>query len=309
MITLISAAAGIQTSYPFEGYGGIERIVAQLAHTLSETTHGVRVVAMRGSHIPNVQMVEVGAEGDMANLDFNDGPVFDFSHMKYYLGDKISIPFWSDNMGSNPLFPTKAVKWAFDMSWGDIIYPGIDLSQYHPEKKEDYYLFMSRIAPYKGTHEAIYIAKKLGINLKIAGHSGKYADPTYAEWIKEQCTGKIEYVGDIDEVQKRDLLAKARGLLFLPKWSALRFNIPRPIESFGIVAVEAMASGTPVFTDDTINGHTEIINKTGGGLIIGDNDWKRILDFKVDPDKLAKKAQYFSIERYAKELIEYAENH
>lgn len=304
MITLISAISGIPTSYPFVGYGGIERIVADLAHTLNKMGHGVTVVAYNGSCIPGVEIIECDTESDVMSLDL-DGTVIDFTHTKSYLGDKYSVPFWSDREGADPIFPTNAVRWALGHDAGKVIYPGIDLSRYTVGDKQDYYLFMSRIAPYKGVHEAIYIARKLGIRLLVAGHTGKYGDPSYANWIKEQCGDGIEWVGDVSDEEKNELLSHASGLIFLPMWEALRLPTPRPIESFGIVAIEAIASGTPVITESRMNGHIEIIRKTNGGLVVSDANWNRIKGYHPDPKRLSKNAKFFSSERYATDLLKY----
>ena len=50
------------------------------------------------------------------------------------------------------------------------IHHGLDLSQYKFQTEKQHYLsFLGRIAPVKGVHNAIEIAKRSGIPLKIAG--------------------------------------------------------------------------------------------------------------------------------------------
>ena len=50
------------------------------------------------------------------------------------------------------------------------IHHGVDLKAYRARSgKRDYLSFLGRIAPIKGTHIAIEVAKKSGIPLKIAG--------------------------------------------------------------------------------------------------------------------------------------------
>ena len=59
----------------------------------------------------------------------------------------------------------------------------------------------------------------------------------FAEVIEPQIDGDlIRYVGEVDGAEKRQLLADARALLFPIEWD----------EPFGLVMIEAMASGTPV---------------------------------------------------------------
>ncbi len=72
------------------------------------------------------------------------------------------------------------------------IHHGIDLSLYrlHP-KKQDYLSFLGRIAPIKGTHIAIDVAKKSGIPLKIAGEVQPIFQDYFDTMIKPHIDGKI----------------------------------------------------------------------------------------------------------------------
>ena len=115
---------------------------------------------------------------------------------------------------------------------------GIDLSQYRLcEQKQQYLSFIGRIAPLKGTHVAIAVAKRAGIPLKIA----RDIQPMHREYfeakIKLHIDGKfIEYIGLADLKAKNELLGSSMAMLFPIKWD----------EPFGLVMVEAMACGTPV---------------------------------------------------------------
>ncbi len=118
------------------------------------------------------------------------------------------------------------------------IYHGIDLAQYSlREQKQQYLSFIGRIAPIKGTHTAIEVAKRTGIPLKIAGD----IQPAYREYfeakVKPELDGRlIEYVGLADLQAKNELLGNSLAMLFPIQWN----------EPFGLVMVEAMACGTPV---------------------------------------------------------------
>jgi glycosyltransferase involved in cell wall biosynthesis len=118
------------------------------------------------------------------------------------------------------------------------IHHGIDLSRYQVGvRKQPYLLFLGRIAPPKGTHLAIEIAKQAGIPLKIAGE----IQPIYREYwetmVKPHVDGKfIEFIGEVGREQKNELLGNARAMLFPIQWD----------EPFGLVLIESMACGTPV---------------------------------------------------------------
>lgn len=118
------------------------------------------------------------------------------------------------------------------------IYHGIDLDLYRlVEQKERYLSFIGRIAPLKGTHLAIDVAKRTGIPLKIAGE----VQPIYREYfenkIRPELDGQlVEYIGLADLNAKNELLGNSMAMLFPIQWN----------EPFGLVMVEAMACGTPV---------------------------------------------------------------
>lgn len=118
------------------------------------------------------------------------------------------------------------------------IHHGIDFRAYRlTAKKAEYLAFLGRIAPIKGVHNAIEIAHRAGIPLKIAGE----VQPIYREYfesrIRPRLDGRfIEYVGDANLSTKNELLGNSMAMLFPIEWN----------EPFGLVMVEAMATGTPV---------------------------------------------------------------
>jgi len=118
------------------------------------------------------------------------------------------------------------------------IHHGIDLASYELRThKQQYLSFIGRIAPIKGVHLAIDVAKRAGIPLKIAGD----VQPAYRDYfeakVKPEIDGQfIEYIGLADLRAKNELLGNSLAMLFPIQWN----------EPFGLVMVEAMACGTPV---------------------------------------------------------------
>jgi glycosyltransferase involved in cell wall biosynthesis len=125
-----------------------------------------------------------------------------------------------------------------DLNWVANCPNALELDVYpvHPHKG-DYLLFLGRMSPEKGCHRAIEVAKEADMPLLIAG---KMQDQAEKEFFEAQVRPKlgygIEYLGEVDQAKKVDLLQNARVTLFPIEWE----------EPFGLVMIESMACGTPV---------------------------------------------------------------
>ncbi|MEM0134205.1 MAG: glycosyltransferase [Thermoplasmatales archaeon] len=118
-------------------------------------------------------------------------------------------------------------------NYSRVVPVGIDLSKFKfNDVKQDYFLFLGRLTRDKGVLELLEAASNLpGKKFKIAGTGPLKEDVTnYAEKYKN-----IEYLGYVSEAEKVDLLRNAKLLV-----------TPSRAETFGVVFIEAMASGTPV---------------------------------------------------------------
>jgi glycosyltransferase involved in cell wall biosynthesis len=133
------------------------------------------------------------------------------------------------------------------------IHHGIDMKVYTaPRGKRSHLTFLGRIAPVKGTHIAIEVARQSGIPLKIAGEIQPMFRDYYETRVKPHVDGKfIEYVGEADLAAKNQLLGNSLALLFPIEWA----------EPFGLVMIEAMACGAPVLA--FANGSAPEIVKDG----------------------------------------------
>lgn len=137
------------------------------------------------------------------------------------------------------------------------VHHGIDTETFpFNDSPEDYLLYISRIHRDKGTKEAIEVAKRSGMKLRIAGF---IADPEYFE--KEVAphidSEQIIYEGHVSKERKKDLLSNAWALLHMINYE----------EAFGLGVVEALTCGTPVIAVNKGSMPELIINGETGFLV------------------------------------------
>lgn len=97
--------------------------------------------------------------------------------------------------------------------------------------------FLGRMCPDKGPREAALIARAAGVPLKMAAKLRESAEREYFEaQVKPLLGREIEYVGELGEREKLELVGDSFALLNPIQWA----------EPFGLVMIEALATGTPV---------------------------------------------------------------
>lgn len=105
----------------------------------------------------------------------------------------------------------------------------VDLAKFSPSDSiEDYYLVVARLLPYKRVGLAIEACAALGAPLVIVG-----TGPDEAR-LRRIAGDRVRFAGHVDDAQRRELFARARAVI-----------VPG-IEDYGLVALEAAASGRPV---------------------------------------------------------------
>jgi glycosyltransferase involved in cell wall biosynthesis len=126
----------------------------------------------------------------------------------------------------------------------------------------NYLAFLGRTSPEKGLDQAIEIAKRAGIPLKIAAKID-HVDVEYFETIIKPLLDHplIEFVGEIGYPDKNEFLGNAAAFLFPIAWE----------EPFGLVMIEALACGTPVIAYPR-GSVPEVIEDGVTGFVVADVD-------------------------------------
>ncbi len=103
-------------------------------------------------------------------------------------------------------------------------------------QKQPYAFFLGRCDWEKNPDGAIRVAHAAGIKLKMALRVNNYERPYFEEHVEPLLGPDVELLGEINPIEKYELLADAQVVLFTSQWE----------EPFGLVMTEAAACGTPV---------------------------------------------------------------
>lgn len=186
--------------------------------------------------------------------------------------------------------------------WGvtaTVCYPPVDITGYGPghatdKSGESTYLTFSRLYRHKRTREIVEAFNGLPGRQLIVGGDGPQR-----EHLEEIAGENVNIVGYLAEDEKRRLLAEADALVFNAR-----------NEDFGIVPIEAFASGTPVigvndgFTAAQIQGRVNGISyddPSASGVRRAVERFER-RGVEADAAELQAFAELFSRERFEREL-------
>jgi len=271
----IAQIAPLMESVPPRLYGGTERVVSHLCEALVRKGHEVTLFAS-GDSITSADLVPCSAEAIRLNPAIKDyvpyymimldkvrrwARRFDVLHFHI---DAFHMPLFRD-MGAKtlttlhgrqdlpdlaplyrafPHMPLVSISNAQrapipDANFAKTVYHGLPLDLYSSNfnPRGGYLAFLGRISPEKRPDRAIEIATALGLPLKIAAKVDKPDEAYFREVVVPLLDRPgVEFVGEINDLEKSKFLGDAVALLFPIDW-------PEP---FGLVMIEAMACATPV---------------------------------------------------------------
>ena len=125
-----------------------------------------------------------------------------------------------------------------ELRWAATIHNAIDPSQFVAAHSADGpVVWLARFSPDKGPDLAIHACRAVGLPLVLAGKCNEPGESRYLrEVIRPLLGDDVQLIVNGDRVTTNRLLTDARCLIMPIRWH----------EPFGMVMIEAMASGTPV---------------------------------------------------------------
>jgi glycosyltransferase involved in cell wall biosynthesis len=295
----IAQVAPLYESVPPVLYGGTERVVSWLTEELVRLGHDVTLFAS-GDSVTNARLVPACPRALRLDSDckdplarhvvmmeqvFRESASFDLIHfhvdyLHFSMSRRLEVPCLTTLHGRLdipdlvPIYQTfrelpvvsisdaqrRPLPWA---NWQATVHHGMPIqSLRRGDGRGQYLAFLGRVSPEKGLDEAIEIARRSGMRLRIAAK----VDPADVSHFENRIRpllnhGLVEFMGEIGHEEKNAFLGNAAAFLFPIQW-------PEP---FGIVMIEALACGTPViaYRHGSV---PEVIANGTTGLIVPDAD-------------------------------------
>lgn len=273
----IAQVAPLFVPVPPPEYGGTERIVHTLTQELVKRGHDVTLFASKGSktsaelHSTSpAPLWESGGDAlawhaiEIEQLAKRSGD-FDVIHshlevLPWLGGDRYRPPLVTTMHGrlDEPEqrrllsefreWPLVSISDAqrkpvadLELRWAATVYHGLDLERiYQPgDGSGGYLVFVSRLSPEKAPALAIKVAQKSGMKIVVAGpvpeQDRVYFEAEVKPLIKPP---DVEFIGELDDAGKNEVIGKAAGFLVPIQWD----------EPFGLAFIEALATGTPIIS-------------------------------------------------------------
>ena len=169
----------------------------------------------------------------------------------------------------------------------EVVYPPVDVGAFTPQRdRGDFWVYVGRLSAYKRADIAVRAFATLGMRLMVVGEGRERSS------LESIARDNVAFAGRLDDATLRQLLGAARGLIFPAE------------DDFGIVCVEALASGAPVVAL-AAGGAQEIVRDGIDGALVATPDVDafteavlRVEKRSWDVDELHRSALRFDVSRF-----------
>ncbi len=178
-----------------------------------------------------------------------------------------------------------------------VIYPPVSLEHFSfCDVKDDYYVAIGRIVPYKRFDLVVETFNTLNKKLIVIGDGDQLSK------LKSIANPNIQFTGYLDSTQVNKILSKAKAFIHIG------------LEDFGIAPIEAQACGTPVIAykaggvlETVVNGKTGILfnEQTTASLKMAIDEFESTT---FNLSEIRNHAFTFSKERFEAEIKKYVSN-
>jgi glycosyltransferase involved in cell wall biosynthesis len=176
----------------------------------------------------------------------------------------------------------------------EVVHPPVDVDAFVPQlERGDFWVYVGRLSAYKRADIAVRAFARLGMRLVVVGEGRERAAlEAIARDSSLRPLANIAFAGHLDDATLRQLLGAARGLIFPAE------------DDFGIVCVEALASGAPVVAL-AAGGAPEIVRDGIDGALVATADSDAFADavLRVEQrswkvEELRESARRFDVSRF-----------
>ncbi len=163
------------------------------------------------------------------------------------------------------------------------------------EKKDDYYLFIGRMAQRKGPDIAAEVTRRIGAKLVMAGQGVERTIGNKIIAAEVTVEGDhIKHVGHADVKKRGELMSQAKAVFLMSGY----------LEPFGGTSIEPMFCGTPVITTDWGAFPENIVHGQVGyrAKTLGEAVWAAQNLDKLAP---AKEIRQYAIDNFSLDRVKY----